>query len=140
MFFGAHCVLNLFSLHLHSVPPDTTEEPVVILPTNAPYEVKFSKTTTYHWPNFDLNVTENEDKGFDATQQGPFGFGNAVDIDASKQQVKFFVSTSSTLLLINFSSVSLTRISLLMETIASKILSTASMEQRFHSFSRLSTT
>ena len=90
--------MNLSSLHLYSVPPDTTEEPVVILPTNAPYEVKFSKTTAYHWPNFDLNVTENDDKGFDATQQGPFGFGNAVDIDASKQQVKFIVSTSSTLL------------------------------------------
>ena len=81
-------MLNLSSLDLYSVPPDTTEEPVVILPTNAPYEVKFSKTTTYHWPNFDLNVTENDDKGFDASQQGPFGFGNAVDIDASKQQVK----------------------------------------------------
>ena len=73
-----------------------------MLPTNAPYEVKFSKTTTYHWPNFDLNVTENDDKGFDATQQGPFGFGNAVDIDASKQQVKFIVSTSWTLLLLIF--------------------------------------
>ena len=132
-------MLNLSSLHLYSVPPDTTEEPVVILPTNAPYEVKFSKTTTYHWPNFDLNVTENDDKGFDATQQGPFGFGNAVDIDASKQQVKFIVSTSSTLLK-KISSVSLTRISLLMETIASKILSTVSMEQRCLSFSRLNTT
>ena len=134
--------MNLSSLHLYSVPPDTTEEPVVILPTNAPYEVKFSKTTTYHWPNFDLNVTENDDKGFDATQQGPFGFGNAVDIDASKQQVTFIVSTSSTflILIINFTSVLSTRISLLMETIASKILSTVSMEQRYLFFSRLNTT
>ena len=70
----------------------------MILPTNAPYEVKFSKTTTYHWPNFDLNVTENDDKGFDATQQGPFGFGNAVDLDASKQQVNLDRSTAFTLL------------------------------------------
>ena len=79
--------MNFPSRYLYSVPPETTEEPVVVLPTNAPYEVKFSKTTTYHWPNFDLNVTENDDKGFDASQQGPFGFGNAVDLDASKQQV-----------------------------------------------------
>ena len=85
--FGAHCLLNFPSRRLYSVPPETTEEPVVVLPTNAPYEVKFSKTTTYHWPNFDLNVTENDDKGFDASQQGPFGFGNAVDLEASKQQV-----------------------------------------------------
>ena len=79
--------MSLFLNHFYSVPPETTEEPVVILPTNAPYEVKFSKTTTYHWPNFDLNVTENDAKGFDATQQGPFGFGTAVDVDASKEQV-----------------------------------------------------
>ena len=48
---------------LSSVPPEVTEEPVVVLPTNAPYEVKFAKTTTYYWPNFDLNATENADKG-----------------------------------------------------------------------------
>ena len=114
----------------------------MILPTNAPYEVKFSKTTTYHWPNFDLNVTENDDKGFDASQQGPFGFGNAVDLDASKQQVTFDLSgigleperDSS------FSSVSSTRILLLTKTNALKILLSAPMEQQSHSFTRQNTT
>ena len=62
--FGAHCGLNMFAdVYLSSVPPEVTEEPVVVLPTNAPYEVKFAKTTTYYWPNFDLNATENADKG-----------------------------------------------------------------------------
>ena len=68
------------------MPPEVTEEPIVVLPTNPTYEVKFSKTTTYHWPNFDLNITSNT-SGFDATQQGPFGFGKGVELDASKDEV-----------------------------------------------------
>ena len=39
------------------VPAPTTEEAMVVLPTNAPYETKFGLTTTYYWPNFELNAT-----------------------------------------------------------------------------------
>jgi len=56
------------------------------LPTNAPYEVRFSQTTTYHWTNFDVNASETSlKKGLDV-QQGPFGFGNAVVLDKIKGQ------------------------------------------------------
>ena len=70
------------------VPPAATEAPVVVLPTNPPYETEFSKTTTYHWPNFDVNATENNELDkFDKTQQGPFGFGKAVGLDGTQNQV-----------------------------------------------------
>ena len=72
---------------LSLVPAPTTEDPVVVLPTKAPYETKFGLTTTYYWPNFDLNITQNADKGFDNTTDGPFGFGKAVHLDKTKQQV-----------------------------------------------------
>ena len=67
------------------MPPAATEAPIVVLPTNPPYETKFSKTTTYHWPNFDVNATENTE--FDKTQQGPFGFGTGVGLDGTQNQV-----------------------------------------------------
>ena len=85
--FGAHCRWSAVLTPASAVPPAVTEAPVVVLPTNAPYETKFSKTTTYYWPNFDLNITQNADKGFDNTTDGPFGFGKAVHLDKTKQQV-----------------------------------------------------
>ena len=70
------------------MPPAATEAPVVVLPTNPPYETEFSKTTTYHWQNFDVNATENNELGkFDPSLQGPFGFGKAVGLDLTQNQV-----------------------------------------------------
>ena len=74
-----------FNIKIFLVPPEVTEAPLVVLPTKASYETRFSKTTNYHWPNFDVNATENREKSFDETQQGPFGFGNAVGL--TQQQV-----------------------------------------------------
>jgi len=59
---------------------------VIVLPTNAPYEVRFSLTTTYHWNNFDVNASEASLKKGLEVKQGPFGFGNAVVLDKSKDQ------------------------------------------------------
>jgi len=55
-----------------------------VLPTSPPYEVDFAKTTTYYWPNFDLNATEGENDEVDfaiETPAGPFGFGSGVKLD-----------------------------------------------------------
>ena len=62
---------------------------MIVLPTNAPYEVRFSLTTTYHWNNFDVNASEASLKKGLEVKQGPFGFGNAVVLDKSKDQVSF---------------------------------------------------
>ena len=72
------------------VPAPTTEDPVVVLPTAAPYEVKFSLTTTYYWPNLELNATkESLQDGLGYSEaQGPFGFGTGVELDKDKNQVK----------------------------------------------------
>ena len=70
------------------VPPPTTEKPIIVLPRNAPYEVRFSETTTYHWTNFDVNASETTLKTGLEVEQGPFGFGNAVALDRNKQQVR----------------------------------------------------
>ena len=65
----------------------------MVLPTNAPYETRFSKTTTYYWSNFDVNATENANMGYDEKQQGPFGFGNGVGLN--KTQVCFLTAVES---------------------------------------------
>ena len=62
---------------------------MVVLPTNAPYETKFGLTTTYYWPNFELNATTESLKdgtGYSETQ-GPFGFGTGVELEKDKNQV-----------------------------------------------------
>lgn len=65
---------------MNLVPPPTTDKPVVVLPTNAPYEVRFPQTTTYHWPSFDVNASEATlERGFEI-EPGPFGFSNAVSL------------------------------------------------------------
>jgi len=50
--------------------------------------VDFAKTTTYYWPNFDLNATEgdvNDEVEFAIkSPAGPFGFGSAVQLDDSQ--------------------------------------------------------
>ena len=71
------------------VPAPTTAEPIVVLPTNAPYETKFSKTTTYYWPNFELNATTESVKDGEGYQEaeGPFGFGTAIELSKDKSQV-----------------------------------------------------
>ena len=69
------------------VSEPTSENPKTALPTNPPYEVRFSQTTTYLWTNFDVNASESSLKmGWDV-EPGPFGFGSAVVLD--KGQVRF---------------------------------------------------
>ena len=48
--------------------------------------IDFPSTTTYHWPNFDLNATEGKD-GVEIVH-GPFQFALGVFLDNEKQQVK----------------------------------------------------
>ena len=81
-------MLNFKLTTFNLVPPPTTEKPIIFLPTNAPYEVRFSETTTYHWTNFDVNASETTLKTGLEVEQGPFGFGNAVALDRNKQQVR----------------------------------------------------
>ena len=74
---------------LSLVPAPTTEDPVVVLPTKAPYETKFGLTTTYYWPNFELNATTESLKdgtGY-SEAQGPFGFGTGIELEKDKSQV-----------------------------------------------------
>ena len=79
----------LILICLYLVPPPTTAEPIVVLPTNAPYETKFGKTTTYYWPNIELNATTESVKDGEGYQEaeGPFGFGTAIELSKDKSQV-----------------------------------------------------
>ena len=61
---------------------------MIVLPTDAPYEVRFSLTTTYHWTNFEVNASEASLKQGLEVQPGPFGFGSAVALDKDKEQVR----------------------------------------------------
>ena len=81
-------MLNFKLTTFNLVPPPTTEKPIIVLPTNAPYEVRFSETMTYNWTNFDVNASETTLKTGLEVEQGPFGFGNAVSLDRNKQQVR----------------------------------------------------
>ena len=76
-------MLNFKLTTFNLVPPPTTEKP-----TLAPYEVRFSETTIYHWTNFDVNASETTLKTGLEVEQGPFGFGNAVALDRNKQKVR----------------------------------------------------
>ena len=71
------------------MPKPTTEHPLLTLPTNAPYQVLFSQTSKYYWPDFDKNATETTlKKGVEVElEQGPFGFGNAVVLDNDRKEV-----------------------------------------------------
>ena len=69
------------------MPPPTTLTPLVVLPTAAPYEVRFPHTTTFYWGNFQLNASETSLNKGTAETQGPFGFGNGVKLEKSKSQV-----------------------------------------------------
>ena len=79
------------------VPPPTTAEPIVVLPTNAPYDTKFAKTTTYYWPNIELNATTDSVKDGEGYQEaeGPFGFGTAIELSKDKSQVTYCWETSN---------------------------------------------
>lgn len=61
----------------------------MVLPTEAPYEVRFPKTTDYHWATFSDNATVELLPGDFEQVEGPFGFGKAVQMDEERKKCMY---------------------------------------------------
>ena len=68
------------------VAPPTTIPTTTVISTSVAYEVRYSKTADYHWPNFYERATNRQEKKFQVVQ-GPFGFGSAVQLKKDRKEV-----------------------------------------------------
>ena len=68
------------------VAPPTTIPTTTVISTSVAYEVRYSKTADYHWPNFYEGATNRQEKKFKVVQ-GPFGFGSAVQLQKDRKEV-----------------------------------------------------